>query len=57
MEKIILELKILKPNGFCVFVVGDHFKGKQIINTSKELSVIFEKHGFTYHESLYPLYL
>ena len=50
MEKVILELKrVLKPKGYCLFVVGDHFKGKQIINTAEKLSVIFDKHGFTYH--------
>jgi tRNA G10 N-methylase Trm11 len=50
MEKVIVELqRVLKPGGYCVFVVGDHFKGKEIINTSEELSVIFENHGFKYH--------
>lgn len=50
MEKVIVELKrVLKPGGYCVFVVGDHFKGKEIINTADELSVIFKNHGFKYH--------
>ena len=33
MRKVIVELyRVLKPGGYCVFVVGDHFKGKLVIN-------------------------
>ncbi len=53
MEKVIIQLKrVLKPNGYCVFVVGDHFKGKEVINTSEKLSEIFKKYGFTYHGAI-----
>lgn len=50
MRKVIVELyRVLKPGGYCVFVVGDHFKGKLVINTSEELSVLFKEVGFTYY--------
>ncbi|MBC8147477.1 MAG: methyltransferase domain-containing protein [Bacteroidetes bacterium] len=50
MRKVIVELyRVLKPGGYCVFVVGDHFKGKLVINTSEELAVLFKEVGFTYY--------
>lgn len=50
MEIVIKELyRVLKPGGYCIFVVGDHFKGKTIINTADELTPLFIKHGFTLH--------
>ncbi len=51
MNLVIKELyRVLKTKGFCVFVVGDHFKGKTIINTAEELSPIFKENGFILHE-------
>jgi len=53
MSKVIIEIKrVLKPGGYCIFVVGDHFKGKQVINTSEELSVLFKNEAFTYYGSV-----
>ena len=53
MRKVIVELyRVLKPGGYCVFVVGDHFKGKLVINTSEELSILFKEVGFTYYGSV-----
>ncbi|MDC1392527.1 site-specific DNA-methyltransferase [Flavobacteriaceae bacterium] len=53
MRKVIVELyRVLKPGGYCVFVVGDHFKGKLVINTSEELAILFKEIGFTYYGSI-----
>lgn len=50
IEIVIKELsRVLKPGGFCVFVVGDHFKGKLIINTAEELTPVFLRNGFSLH--------
>jgi DNA modification methylase len=50
MDKVISEVKrVLKPGGYCIFVVGDHFKGKEIINTAEELSKLFVTQGFKYY--------
>ena len=49
MEKVIINIKnALKRNGLCVFILGDCFKGKKIINTSKEIRKILERNGFYY---------
>ncbi len=53
MHKVILELhRVLKKDGYCIFVVGDHFKGNQVINTSEELAKIFISCGFKYYGSV-----
>ena len=50
MEIVIKELyRVIKPGGYCIFVVGDHFKGKTIINTADELTPIFKRNGFSLH--------
>jgi tRNA G10 N-methylase Trm11 len=50
METCIKEIKrVLKKGGYCIFVVGDCFKGKKIINTAEELKPILERNGFKCH--------
>ncbi len=50
MELCIKEInRVLKNGGYCVFIVGDCFKGKKIINTAETLKPILEKNGFVCH--------
>lgn len=50
MEKSLKEFnRILKDKGYCVFIVGDCFKNKTIINTANDLLPIVKKIGFTCH--------
>lgn len=42
--------RVLKPNSLCILVLGDFPKGKNIINTAKEISLTFSKIGFTTHD-------
>jgi len=47
MDKIISEIhRVIKKNGICCFVVGDHFETNKIINTSEKLIEIFDKYNF-----------
>lgn len=47
MDKIISELhRVIRKDGICCFVVGDHFETKKVINTSEKLIDIFEKYNF-----------
>ncbi len=41
--------RVLKPNGRCILIVGDHFKGKNVINTAEELKPILLEKGFKFH--------
>lgn len=41
--------RVLKYNGYCILIVGDHFRGKTIINTSTELKNILIKKGFKFY--------
>ena len=50
MEEIGIELKrVLKPGGYCIFVLGDLHLSKKIINTAKEISESYSKLGFITH--------
>ena len=47
MKKVGFELKrVLKRNGLCVFILGDHHEGKKIINTATEIAKIYKQIGF-----------
>jgi DNA modification methylase len=47
MEEVGTELmKILKPKGLCIYVLGDCHKGQKHIKTADEVSLIYEKIGF-----------
>ncbi len=41
--------RVLKVGGYCVFIVGDCFKGKKVINTANTLKSILENNGFVCH--------
>tara|TARA_Y100000768_G_C23986151_1_gene688952 strand:- start:2972 stop:4129 length:1158 start_codon:yes stop_codon:yes gene_type:complete len=50
MEEIGIELKrVLKPGGYCIFVLGDLHLSKKITNTAKEISESYSKLGFVTH--------
>jgi len=50
MELCIKEInRVLKNGGYCIFIVGDCFKGKKVINTAEGLKPILEKNGFKCH--------
>ncbi len=36
----------LKPKKFCIFVLGDHYSGKKVINTAEEIGNIYSDIGF-----------
>ena len=47
MSKVIKEIyRVLKKDGICCFVLGDHFRGKEIINTAAEISKILLQYNF-----------
>ena len=51
MKKVGFELKrVLKRNGLCVFILGDHHEGKKIINTAVEIAKIYKQIGFQIHD-------
>ncbi len=53
MEKVIKQLhRVLKTNGICTFVVGDHFLPNRVINTSEELLKIFKLNGFKFVDNI-----
>lgn len=41
--------KVIKPSGYCIFILGDLHSGKKIINTAEEVSKIYENIGFQVH--------
>lgn len=48
MEKSLREFhRVLKDKSYCVFIVGDCFRNKTIINTANDLLSIAKKVGFT----------
>ena len=50
MEKTISELsRVLKPGGYCIFIVGDCFKKNKVINTAEELLPILKKYNLICH--------
>jgi DNA modification methylase len=50
MRKIALEIRrVLKSNGLCIFVLGDLHIGKNSLNTSKDVSEVYEQEGFKIH--------
>ncbi len=50
MVEIGIEIKrVLKPGGYCIFVLGDLHLSKKIRNTAKEISEAYEKIGFITH--------
>ena len=50
MDKCIKEIhRVMKKCGYCIFIVGDCFKGKKVLNTAENLKPILEKNGFICH--------
>jgi len=50
MVEIGIELKrVLKPGGYCIFVLGDLHLSKRIRNTAKEISEAYAELGFITH--------
>ena len=50
MEKSLKEFRrVLKDKGYCVFIIGDCFRNKTIINTANDLLPIARRVGFTCH--------
>ncbi len=42
--------RVLRSGGYCIFIVGDCFKGKKVINTAEELKPLLEDVGFTCYD-------
>ncbi len=49
--KIVIEefSRVIKKGGYCILVLGDHFKNKKVINTAEELKPILIENNFTCH--------
>ena len=48
MKRVGHELnRVIKPNGLCIFILGDLHSGNTIINTAQEVKSIYEKIGFS----------
>jgi len=41
--------RVMKKGGYCIFILGDCFRGNKVINTAKDLQVISEQVGFVSH--------
>ena len=42
----------IKPNGYCIFVLGDLHSGKKIINTAQDIGKVYKELGFKVHENI-----
>jgi len=50
MEKVGKQLiRVIKNQGFCIFILGDLHSGNKIINTAEEVQKIYEPLGFRTH--------
>ena len=50
MKKVGIELmKVLRPGGLCIYVLGDWHKGKSHVNTAENVSHVYQEIGFTTH--------
>jgi len=41
--------RVIKNNGYCIFILGDLHSAKVVINTAKEVSKVYEELGFKIH--------
>jgi DNA modification methylase len=42
----------IKPDGHCIFVLGDMHSGKKTINTAQDISEVYKELGFKVHENI-----
>ena len=42
----------IKPDGYCIFVLGDMHSGKKTINTAQDIGEVYKELGFKVHENI-----
>lgn len=42
----------IKPDGYCIFVLGDLHSGNKIINTAEDIGKVYKELGFKVHENI-----